>query len=85
MGKYLTEKWVQAMEEVCGECAYICENRYDAIEQAGYGYTGGYIEPGEKFCDRCMVCKTYMLHAAIDEADSELSYDSPEWQSIINY
>lgn len=72
----ITKELEAAISVVCMACPYICDCSDSELYELA-----GCPDAGEKYCERCMVTKMVALY----EAEDPLSYDSPEWQDIINY
>ena len=72
----ITKELEAAISVVCTACPYICDCSDSELYELA-----GCPDAGEKYCEHCMVTKMVALY----EAEDSLSYDSPEWQDIINY
>ena len=83
--KMLTDELINAIDTVCEACPYIsdCCLNQELVETAYSSYD--IADPGEKYCERCMVRHMYNLYWVMDNTNGELSYNSPEWQAVINY
>ena len=81
----MTDELLDAVQTVCMHCPYIsdCE-----INEELYALTyddEDVVDPGAKYCNRCMVRKMCELYEAEDKAQAYLPFTSPEWQAIIHY
>lgn len=81
----LTDKLQNAIDTVCAACPYISDCEIDeGLSELTY-VNADSVDPNKKYCSHCMVRNMYNLYSAMDEANGDLPYMTPEWQAIINY